>query len=283
MLKRAEYTLLSFITFCFLLLLTQKSFSQVASPGSDNAGHYYTSFDGSKIYYEVRGKGKPIILVHGFRNTLENWKRKILYQDLINKGFEVVAVDLRGNGKSDKPATVAGYEQDAEVRDLMGLATALGFKNYAVAGYSRGAIITAKLLTQDKRITKAVLGGMGDAFTNPDWPRRAALIKGLSGQEKTREADLFIKGIQEDGMDLQQLTYQQLAQPFTSTAALSKVQIPVLVISGEEDNDNGSVEGLAKLFPRALVKRTPGVHNTAWQSPQFAQEVLTFLQQNQKP
>jgi pimeloyl-ACP methyl ester carboxylesterase len=266
------------ISFYCLLLFTPGSFAQEASIVADKTGHYYNAADGLKIYYEVQGQGQPIILVHGFRNTMENWKRKILYQDLLNNGYKVVVLDLRGNGKSDKPNTVAGYEKDAEVRDIMGLASALKFKSYMIAGYSRGAIITARLLVQDKRITKAVLGGMGDAFTNPNWPRRTAFLKSLTSQEKTPEVEQFIKSAEEQGLDVQQLTYQQQAQPTTSVAEIKKIKIPVLVISGEEDNDNGSAEALANLLPQATVKRTPGVHNTAWQTQQFAQEVLTFLQ-----
>ncbi len=257
-------------------------FSQENNPTSDNRGKYFSSFDGNKIYYEVQGEGQPVILLHGFTNTLENWKKKIVYQDLTTKGFKVVVLDLRGNGKSDKPKTVAGYEKDAEARDVMGLATALGFKNYQVAGYSRGAIITARLLVLDKRINAAVLGGMGESFTNPNWPRRIAFVNALSGKEENKDFDDFLQSVQERGLDRQTLTFQQQAQPSTSPTELAKVQIPVLVISGEADNDNGSAEELAKLIPNATVKRVPGVHNTAWQTPEFAQEVLNFLQQNKR-
>ncbi|QMU27334.1 alpha/beta fold hydrolase [Adhaeribacter radiodurans] len=265
---------------CYLLF-AQSAWSQTNnSAGDQNNGKYFTSSDGIKIYYEVQGAGQPVILLHGFTTTLDNWKKKIVYQDLINKGFKVVVLDLRGNGKSDKPKTVAGYEKDAEARDIMGLATALGFKNYQAVGYSRGAIITARLLVLDKRITAAVIGGMGEAFTNPNWPRRIAFVNALSGKEKNKDFDGFLHSVQERGLDRQSLTFQQQAQPSTSPAALAKVQIPVLVISGEEDNDNGSAEELGKLLPTATVKRVPGVHNTAWQTPEFAQEVLSFLQQN---
>ncbi|QNF35496.1 alpha/beta hydrolase [Adhaeribacter swui] len=243
-------------------------------------GKYFTSFDGAKIYYEVQGQGQPVILLHGFRNTMQNWKTKLLYQDLIKNNFKVVVLDLRGNGQSEKPKTVAGYEKDAEARDVMGLATALGFKSYQIAGYSRGAIVTAKLLTLDKRISAAVLGGMGEAFTNPNWPRRLAFVNALSGKETNPEFEEFKKSAREQGLDLQTLLFQQQAQPSTSPAELAKVQIPVLVISGQEDNDNGSAEELAKLFKTATVKRVPGVHNNAWQNAQFAEAVLTFLQQN---
>ncbi len=276
---------LLFLNFCMclccLVVLTHKSLAQATNSTTANkAGKYFASFDGTKIYYEVQGAGQPVILLHGFRNTMENWKTKLLYQDLIKNNFKVAVLDLRGNGKSDKPKSVAGYEKDAEVRDVMGLASELGFKHYQVAGYSRGAIITAKLLTLDKRITSAVLGGMGEAFTNPNWPRRLAFVNALSGKETNADFENFKKSAQEQGLDLQTLLFQQQAQPSTSPAELAKIQIPILVISGQEDNDNGSAEELGKFFKTATVKRVPGVHNNAWQNQQFAQEVLTFLQQN---
>ncbi|MBB6131233.1 alpha/beta fold hydrolase [Mucilaginibacter lappiensis] len=46
-------------------------------------GNYYTSFDGTKIYYEVKGNGFPVILVHGFSGTGEGWKKGQLYTDLL--------------------------------------------------------------------------------------------------------------------------------------------------------------------------------------------------------
>ena len=266
------------VFFC-CLLFTGTTFAQATSGPS---GQYFTSFDGNKIYYEVQGQGLPVILLHGFTNTIENWKTKILYRDLIKNGFTVVALDLRGNGKSDKPETVAGYEHDAEARDIMGLATKLGFKNYQIVGYSRGAIIAARLLALDKRVTAGVLGGMGELFTNPNWPRRVAFYKVLSGQEQNPEYDGFLQSVQERGLDRQTLAFQQQAQPSTSPTELAKVNIPVLVIAGNADNDNGSAEALAKLIPKTTVKRVPGEHNTAWQTPEFAQEVLSFLQQSSK-
>lgn len=121
---------------------------------------------------------------------------------------------------------------------------------------------------------------MGEAFTNPNWPRRLAFVNALSGKKTNPDFEEFKKTAREQGLDLQTLLFQQQAQPSTSPEELGQVQIPILVISGQEDNDNGSAEELGKLFKTATVKRVPGVHNNAWQNEQFAQEVLTFLQQN---
>ena len=61
---------------------------------------------------------------------------------------------------------------------MIGLMQMLGIDEYGVVGYSRGSIITARLLVLDKRISKAVMGGIGIDFTNPEWPRRIMFYKG---------------------------------------------------------------------------------------------------------
>src|SRR6185369_1258295 len=98
------------------------------------------------------------------------WKKTALYNDLLAAGYRVIILDQRGNGKSDKPDNEAGYANDAEAKDIMGLMTALKVNSYNVVGYSRGSIITARLLVLDSRVKRAVMGGMGLDFTNPDWP-----------------------------------------------------------------------------------------------------------------
>ncbi len=239
-------------------------------------GQYFTSFDNTKIYYEVNGTGQPVLLIHGFTNTSENWKKAPVYQNLIKGGFKVIIVDLRGNGKSDKPHTPEAYANDAEAKDLKALLKHLKIKKYAAVGYSRGSIIAARLLVLDKNSQKIVLGGMGADFTNPEWPRRILFYRALSG-EPVPELEGFIKSIPQRGLDQVALAYQQKGQPSTAPAALSKVKKPVLVISGDIDQDNGSAEELAKLIPKATVVRVPGDHNNTMRSVAFSDAVLNFL------
>jgi len=269
--------------FWVLLLATHPAFSQAAArPRPASAGAYYPSFDSTRIYYEVQGQGPPVVLLHGFASTLESWKNTPLYPELVAQGYQVVVLDLRGNGRSSQPAGLAGYEHDAEARDVMGLATALGFAQYQVIGYSRGSIIAARLLELDPRVQAAVLGGMGEAFTNPNWPRRIAFYQALSGEKASPKLESFVHSLPTRGLDRQTLAWQQQAQPSTSAAALARVHSPILVISGEDDHDNGSAEALGQLIPGATVKRVPGVHATTAQSARFAHEVLLFLQQNRR-
>ena len=244
-----------------------------AEPG----GNYFTSFDSTKIYYEEAGTGYPVILVHGFSGTGQGWKNCAVYGDLLKAGCRVVLIDQRGNGHSDKPHNDAAYANDAEAKDIMGLMTSLHIKQYDAVGYSRGSIITSRLLILDKRLHKAVMGGMGDAYTNPDWPRRVHAYRALMGDTTLHDVDDMMKYIHSQHFDDLALALQQKYQPSTSLKELAAVHIPVLIIRGTEDKENGSETGLNKLIPNSALAYVPGNHNTAIRTAEFSAAVLRFL------
>lgn len=113
---------------------------------------FFYSFDGVKIAYTDEGTGRPLLLIQGFINTGSSWNNTVLKTELLNQGYRVIIPDMRGNGLSDKPHEEMAYEQNAEVKDIIVLASQLGLKRYDAVGYSRGSVILAKLLTQDRRV-----------------------------------------------------------------------------------------------------------------------------------
>ena len=260
-----------FLAFYSVMISGESLFAQVA------AGSYFTSFDGTKIYYEIKGNGYPVVLVHGFTGTSQGWKRGKLYGDLLTQGYKVIILDQRGNGQSDKPHNDAAYTNDAEAKDIMGLVSSLGIKEYYAVGYSRGSIITSRLMVLDKRVKKAVIGGMGADYTNPEWPRRIHAYKALMGDTTLHDVDDMMVYIRKSNFDNLALAYQQKHQPSTSKKELAKVKIPVLLIDGTEDDTNGDVSVLQKMIPGSLMKTVPGNHNTAGNSIQFSDTVTTFL------
>lgn len=240
---------------------------------------YFSSFDGTKIYYEVAGKGKPVLLVHGFIVDGGSWKRAALYKALLGDGYKVIVPDMRGNGRSGKPHDSLAYDNDAETKDLMLLLNFLKINEYSVVGYSRGSIITARLLVLDKRIKDAVLGGMGTDFTNPQWPRRIMFYHALMG-DSVPELKGMIQYVKSQNLDQRALAYLQRSQPATSKEELGKISQPVLVISGSQDEDNGSAAELAKLLPHSTLASVPGDHNHASGTVDFSNQVLQFFRQN---
>lgn len=238
----------------------------------------FTSFDGVSIAYSDKGQGSPIILIHGFINTSASFNDTELEKQLLANGYRVIAPDLRGNGKSDKPLTEASYANDAEIGDLQCLLDHLKLKTVIALGYSRGSIVLAKWLTQDKRVTKAVLGGMGIDFTKPEWEKpilfeRAflkldsltAMTRGAINYARSQEANLTILG------------WLQRYQPVTTLDQLKKITIPVAVIAGNKDQDNGDPAALFRALPNATLSIVIGDHNTTYRKKPFADAVLRVL------
>ena len=245
--------------------------------GQSKAGQYYTSFDGTKIYYEVNGNGYPVVLIHGFTGNGQGWKSSILYNNLVKSGYKVIILDLRGNGLSDKPHTDAAYMNDAEAKDIMGLMGSLNVTSYDVVGYSRGSIIATRLLVLDTRVNKTLLGGMGDAFTDPNWPRRIHIYKSLMGSKNYHEVDDVVNYIRTQQLDETALALQQKYQPTTSRLELSKINKPVMIIRGTEDRENGSETGLQRMIPNSKLTYVPGDHSSASKNNQFSAAVFFFF------
>lgn len=237
----------------------------------------FTSFDGTKIHYDVLGEGKPVVLLHGFISNSESWKRASVRQALADAGFKVVMLDLRGNGLSDKPHTAEAYRDNAELKDVMALMKHLGITNYDVVGYSRGAILTAKLLTMDKQVRRAVMGGISVDFSDPNWFRRKNFHEALTKPGSHPELQPAIDYAKKSGADTVVLARLQEFQPVTTRAELGKIKVPVLVVNGDQDTDNGDPQTLVDAIPGSRLVMVPGDHGGAMRTPEFAKAVVAFL------
>jgi pimeloyl-ACP methyl ester carboxylesterase len=259
----------------FLLILLTGS-SLVAYAQRKDSLQFFTSFDGTKINYEAKGSGDAVFLLHGFTGTIESWKKSELYKDLLNGGYKVVNLSMRGNGLSDAPHKNEAYQNDAEAKDIIELANVLKIKRYHVIGYSRGAIIASRVRTLDKRVLKTVLGGMGSDFMDPQWPRRIMFAKALSG-DSIPELTGVVKSIRDRGIDQQAQAFLQYNQPSTSKEEFAKVKTPVLVICGDKDEDNGSSKDLATVISGSDYVRVLGDHNGTSRTKEFSTAVITFI------
>jgi pimeloyl-ACP methyl ester carboxylesterase len=131
----------------------------VANIGRAEEGYFNSN--GVKIHYVVEGKGEPVVLVHGFTvNAHLLWGMSGIIKALA-KDYRVIALDVRGHGKSDKPTDTKQYGVEM-VEDVVRLLDHLHIKKAHVVGYSMGAFITGKLLaTHPDRLLSATLGGGG--------------------------------------------------------------------------------------------------------------------------
>ncbi len=121
----------------------------------------YFDSKGVRIHYVVEGKGEPVLLIHGFTANIQSqWALPGIIRAL-SKDYQIIALDNRGHGKSDKPHDPKKYGVEM-VEDAVRLLDHLKIKDAHVIGYSMGASITGKLLaTHPERVRSAVLGGSG--------------------------------------------------------------------------------------------------------------------------
>ena len=114
---------------------------------------------GVRIRYVDVGRGEPVVLIHGFSTSLDaNWRQtKVI--DALSRDFRVVALDVRGHGKSDKPHDPASYGV-VVVEDVARLMDHLHIPRAHIVGYSMGGAITGKFITMHPdRVISAVFGG----------------------------------------------------------------------------------------------------------------------------
>jgi len=98
--------------------------------------------DGARIWVHIEGKGKPMVLVHGFALTHDMWRYQIPY---LKNSHQVVAIDLRGFGKSDQPKERYTYKTWAD--DLDTVLKELQLQNVTLVGFSMGGAIAMYYMT----------------------------------------------------------------------------------------------------------------------------------------
>ena len=108
-----------------------------------------------EIYYEDRGTGKPVVLIHGWPLSSASWERQSAA--LLAAGYRVITYDRRGFGRSTQPST--GYDYDTLAGDTSKLIEALDLHDATLVGFSMGGGEVARYFgkyNEAGRATKAV-------------------------------------------------------------------------------------------------------------------------------
>jgi pimeloyl-ACP methyl ester carboxylesterase len=227
----------------------------------------------------IAGEGRPTLLLHGFASTGESWFRWGLAQRLVAQGRRVIAPDFRAHGQSDAPERTAAYPKDVLALDQEALLRALGVGAYDVVAYSMGALVAVRMLVRGAAPGHVALGGMGDArvegVTARDAMFRDAAANG--GGAKTEGARRIAQVLAKSGLNGPAILSVLDSLGRTPPAELKRLTTPVLVVCGEDDNENGSAEGLAAALGNARALRVPGAHGTTPQTDAFQDAVTGFL------
>jgi pimeloyl-ACP methyl ester carboxylesterase len=112
-----------------------------SSRADDRFDHRFAEANGITIHYVRAGQGLPLVLLHGWPEFWRTWHRVI---PTLAREFDVIAPDLRGFGRTDKPDLPAteGYTIGDHVGDLLGLADALGIERFGLVSHDVGSYIS---------------------------------------------------------------------------------------------------------------------------------------------
>ena len=131
-----------------------------------------------------QGEGPVVLLIHGFPETSYAWRHQLLA--LAAAGYRAVAFDVRGYGRSSKPASVEDYRMVELVGDTAGLVHALGATTAAVIGHDWGSLIAANaaLLEPD---TFTSVATMSAPYTPRGGPRPSEIFARAGGDATQAE------------------------------------------------------------------------------------------------
>ena len=208
-----------------LLLMTTSSFAQIHFGSNKNAGKYVQN-RGFKMYYEVYGKGEPLLIIHGNGGSISNFENQIPY---FSKKYQVILADSRAHGKSIDNADSLTYEMMAD--DLNLLLDSLHKDSCYVIGWSDGGIEGLLLaIRHPKKVKKLAITGANlipDPILSTDPWVVQSVIKDIDSLKKLPPTNKS-KG-------LLKLSSLLINEPHISHEALQRIACPTLVIGGDQD------------------------------------------------
>ncbi len=232
-------------------------------------GHF-KSFDGTKIYYETRGEGVPIIFCYGIGCQIHNWRFQSRH---FSEEHTAVVWDYRAHYKSEKPKQIENMSIEAIAKDLEILVKHLGYKKAHFVGHSFGGQVLFKAFELAPEIFQSISlincfaedpvsnmfgnGSVSKIFklakkTNQMAPEtlkllwKAAVDNPLSGQVagllggfnlrliQLSDIEVYLRGTA--SLDLGcYLTLFENMMNYNATKILQTIKCPTLIISGTKD------------------------------------------------
>lgn len=211
----------------FCLLISLATFGQKQIPYGSNlkAGHY-AAIRGIQIYYEIYGKGEPLLFIHGNNGSIQDFKNQI---PSFSKNYQVIIADNRSHGKSIDTQDFLSYEQMAD--DFASLLDYLKLDSVNVVGWSDGGINGLLLASRHpKKVRKLAVTG---ANLTPE------PVKSTDAWVVENEYHVIdsLSRLPVNAESKRQLKLHRLLvnEPHISHAELNKIQCPTLVIGGDHD------------------------------------------------
>lgn len=247
---------------------------------------YFTTTDKIRIHYIHSGRGTPVILLHGLTSSAEgNWLPNGIF-DALARNHHVIAIDMRGHGKSDKPHDPRSYGPRMAL-DVIELMDHLGIDKAHIHGYSMGGNILQWILAKSPdRFITAIFGGSGVHEWEPAWIDKTPPDKtGRPPVDPEIRKAVRARRREHDEEAIRAMLAHQGFPGEWPQLDLNKVTFPVMAINGEFDSPNAKTHRLARVLPRFHNVVLPGKgHMTSIMAetipPEYIQELVRFIDAN---
>lgn len=236
-------------------LQTASSPASTIPYGNNPKAGKYANVGDAKIYYEVYGKGKPVLVLHGgmFGSTYEMGQ----FIDSLSKRFQVIAVSTRGHGKSELGTVPHTYEQKA--KDAYTVINAITKDSVTVLGFSDGGYTAFQLAAlYPEKVKKMIV--IGASETSPG----VRTIK-MTVKEAVAIDSLYWKqqlSLMPEPDRLQEM-FDQVSNNFNNMTVgkdlLGKIKCPSLIMAGDRDASNTiqRVVNTAQMIPKSSLGIIP--------------------------
>ncbi|MCX5336322.1 alpha/beta fold hydrolase [Streptomyces sp. NBC_00140] len=154
--------------------------------------HRTVAAPAGRLHLVEQGTGPLVLLVHGFPESWYSWRRQL--PALAAAGYRAAAIDVRGYGRSSKPAATDAYRMLDLVQDNVAVVRALGEENAVVIGHDWGSNIAAACALLHPEVFSAV-GLLSVPYAPPGGPRPTDIFGKIGGPEQ----EFYVSYFQEPG------------------------------------------------------------------------------------
>jgi pimeloyl-ACP methyl ester carboxylesterase len=197
----------------------------------------YAPVNGLKMYYEVHGKGKPLILIHGGAGTTQMFVPNI---DQLSKGRQVIAVELQGHGHTADIDRPLRYELLAD--DIAELVKYLKLGQVDLMGYSLGGGVALRAAIQHPELVRKLVL-ISSTFRRNGWYPEvlAGMAMGGEAPEALMQTPMYkayanVAPKVQDWPVLMKKTSEMLKIDYDWSAEVANLKMPVMLVVGDADS-----------------------------------------------
>ena len=233
----------------------------------------YLEREGVQIFYETSGRGSALLLTHGIGGSGRMWQRQA---EALQGQYQVIRWDIRGHGRSDRPAAPSNYSEAVTVADMAAILDACGAQRAVIGGLSLGGYMSlAFQLAHPERTRALVLCDCGPGTRHPE------------RQEGSSAGDDAVEAFNDLGLDDVPGAMGEAPPRLMLTQvddrvlrSLDQIKVPTLVVVGARDTAYlAATQYIAAKIPGAkrLVLDNAGHASNIDQPAAFNAVVSEFL------